>query len=331
MALQMIPVIRLVAVCVVLCLSSSSYGQRQRHFEFHYEVTVNDLPDDAERVDVWLPVPPGTAEQQILSMNIFSPVEGKLDRDEVYGNRFWHATALRPPPRSWRIRQVVQVVRKEQEGEYKAERAQAHTTAAIIEQGLDVFLRPNRLVPITERFRSIAAEATQNRGGPLARARALYDFVQDRMSYDKSGTGWGRGDANYACEVGKGNCTDYHSLFIALARTQRIPARIWIGFPLPAAEGRGTVAGYHCWAEFWVEQSGWIPVDISEADKHPQRKEYFFGRLDENRIAYTLGRDLVLSPPHTGPPLNFFIYPYVEVDSRRWEKIECRFFYNDLP
>jgi transglutaminase-like putative cysteine protease len=46
------------------------------------------------------------------------------------------------------------------------------------------------------------------------------------MRYDKTGTGWGRGDVLYACDAKKGNCTDFHSLFIAMARSQGIPATL---------------------------------------------------------------------------------------------------------
>ena len=40
------------------------------------------------------------------------------------------------------------------------------------------------------------------------------------MRYDKSGTGWGHGDVLYACDAKKGNCTAFHSLFIAMASTK---------------------------------------------------------------------------------------------------------------
>ena len=35
------------------------------------------------------------------------------------------------------------------------------------------------------------------------------------MRYDKSGIGWGRGDALYACDAKRGNCTDFHALLMA--------------------------------------------------------------------------------------------------------------------
>ena len=49
-------------------------------------------------------------------------------------------------------------------------------------------------------------------------------------------------------------------------RASGVPARFEIGRSVPPESG--AVAGYHCWADF---QSGttWIPVDASEAWKHP--------------------------------------------------------------
>lgn len=177
------------------------------------------------------------------------------------------------------------------------------------------------MVPLTDRFKQIAHQTIESKPTTVGRAKALYDYVLRRMTYDKSGRGWGRGDANFACDIGKGNCSDFHSFFIALSRSADIPARFWIGFPLPTAPGLQTISGYHCWAEFYIDGLGWVPVDISEADKHPDRASYFFGRLDDNRIAFSLGRDLVL-PDQQGPPLNFFVYPYVEVDGKPWSDVK---------
>jgi transglutaminase-like putative cysteine protease len=88
------------------------------------------------------------------------------------------------------------------------------------------------------------------------KGRALYDHVLDRMKYDKSGTGWGRGDAQYACDVKTGNCTDFHAYFIALARSIGIPARFAIGFTIPAETNEGRITGYHCWADFMPTANG---------------------------------------------------------------------------
>ena len=75
--------------------------------------------------------------------------------------------------------------------------------------------------------------------------------------------------------------------------------------------------GYHCWAEFWVDGKGWLPVDASEASKSsdPNVRNYLFTNLDPDRVQFTIGRDLVLTP-RTSEPLNYFIYPRAEADGR---------------
>ena len=73
-----------------------------------------------------------------------------------------------------------------------------------------------------------------------------------------------------------------------------------------------------------------MPVDISEADKHPELKDYYFGHLSVNRVLFTSGRDLELDPaPQTGP-VNFLIYPHIEVDGSLHTSFSKRFRYEDI-
>ena len=112
-------------------------------------------------------------------------------------------------------------------------------------------LQPDVLVPVTGLPADLAAQGDcRARPHPLDKARAIYDYVFTTMKYDKTGTGWGHGDVLYACDAKKGNCTDFHSLFIAMARSQGIPARFEIGFPLPPDKHSAEIAGYHCWSDF---------------------------------------------------------------------------------
>lgn len=84
----------------------------------------------------------------------------------------------------------------------------------------------------------------------------------------------------------------------------------------------------HCWAEFYMLGYGWVPVDPSDARKAMLEKNikdtkevkeligYFFGSIEENRIAYQTGRDLTLNPPQKDGKLNYFMYPYAEADGK---------------
>ena len=221
-----------------------------------------------------------------------------------------------------------QVTRKEySQGDFAALR-KADYGSAPAPKNLARFLEPDRRVPINGRIKELADENTRGKQGTVEKAHALYDFVFQTVRYDKSGTGWGRGDSLWVCDAKHGNCTDFHSLFISLARAEGIPARFEIGFPVSNGT-EGTIPGYHCWAQFFVNGIGWVPVDISEAWKDPRKHDYFFGSVDANRVQFSVGRDLTLKPKQDGSPLNFFIYPYVEVDGKLFEGISKKFSFQE--
>jgi transglutaminase-like putative cysteine protease len=194
------------------------------------------------------------------------------------------------------------------------------------------FLKPDALVPITGKPLDLI-KGKELPDDPMRKARVLYDAVNDHMKYSKEGTGWGRGDSVWACDSKYGNCSDFHSLFISLARSQKLPARFEMGFPLPEKRGEGTIGGYHCWAFFRPSDAeGWVPVDISEANKNPKMKDYYFGNLTEDRVTFSTGRDVDLVPKQSGKPINFFIYPHVEVDGKEHDqaKITRQFRFKDV-
>jgi transglutaminase-like putative cysteine protease len=194
------------------------------------------------------------------------------------------------------------------------------------------WLQPDRLVPIDGKVRQWALEVVNAAGAKtdLEKVRAIYNHVVATVKYDKTGEGWGRGDIYYACDARRGNCTYFHAIVIGYSRALGIPARFAIGFPLPAERGTGQVAGYHCWAEVYLKNIGWVPIDASEAAKNPDKREYFFGAHDENRVEFSIGRDLSLNPKQAGEPLNYFIYPYAEVDNKAFASVDKSFSYRDL-
>jgi len=146
-----------------------------------------------------------------------------------------------------------------------------------------------------------------------------------------AGDGVGQGDADWASDSKFGNCADFSSLFIAMARGSKIPAKFEVGFLMPAKPG--PVAGYHCWGWFLPQGKGWIPVDIAEANQRPQLTDFCYGNLSEQRVSFSVGRDIILEPGQKGPPPSFFICPYVEVDGKAYpaDKIQLTFSCKDVP
>lgn len=177
------------------------------------------------------------------------------------------------------------------------------------------WLRAERFVDVDDKTRALAGEIAGDTTNVLDRARRIYDHVIGAMTYDAELQSW-KGSTEHALVCATGNCNDIHALFISLCRSLGIPARLILGQALeaPATPGEDAceLCGYHCWAEFFASGLGWIPVDASCACKYG--KHGLFGDLEMNHVAWSVGRDIELSPPQKDERLLFFAGPYAEVD-----------------
>lgn len=299
-------------------------GTAERHFQFNYGARIADLPPGAH-VKVWIPIAETNQQQTVKLNNSSTPGTLKLNRDVEHRNQIGSFEFVADGKTSPKFA-LNYAVKRRPARPYPDRSSEAPTSASN-----DRYLKSNRTVPVTGKpialIKGLALPANS-----MKKARTLYDVVFEHMDYDKSKPGYGNGDSVWACDSRTGNCTDFHSLFISLSRNQNLAAKFEIGFPIPTDAAAGKIGGYHCWAWFLSPEDGWVPVDISEADKHPELKDRLFGFLPADRVAFSTGRDIVLVPPSQAPPQNFFVYPHVEVDRKTWpkDKIELDFSFKDL-
>ena len=107
--------------------------------------------------------------------------------------------------------------------------------------------------------RDLAAEDFDN---DWRKVEQIYDFVRDNVNYVEGSLK----NASQALKDGEGDCEEMTSLFVALCRNARIPARmVWIPD--------------HCYPEFYLEDSDgnghWFPCQAAGTRQ--------FGRMDEYR------------------------------------------------
>jgi transglutaminase-like putative cysteine protease len=315
------------ATLLAASLLTAAEPGRERTFTFEYKATIKDIPAGTQKLELWIPVPHDDAYQRIANLHVETPYPFKVSVGDQ-GNAIVHLEIAAPKETSVPLTVTFEAARKERiQPTVSITRNTAPPPA-----DLDRWLRPDRLVPIDKRIRRWAKEVVDaaHAKTDLEAARAIYNHVVATVKYDKSGTGWGQGDLYFVCDERRGNCTDFHAIFIGYARAMGIPARFAIGFPLPADRGAGKISGYHCWAEFYAGGIGWVPVDASEAARNPGKREYFFGAHDENRVELSKGRDVVLTPKQQGAPLNYFVYPYAEVDGKAYTSMETSCSFKDL-
>jgi len=281
-----------------------------RTFSITYVGRAKDIPAGTKKLRMWLPVPQDSTVQTIKDLSFSRDMT--VGTESKYGNKVAYAEIENPGAA---VEITMKFVCTRQEIRVDLEKLSAEGSDP--ESSFPAFRKPDSLVTIDEEIRKLSSDVTKGKEGSLAKARAIYDYVLEKMTYDKNHEGWGKGSTKHACEVGKGNCTDFHALFNSLCRAQGIASGFEIGLYLPYEKGKKEkLGGYHCWAFFRVPGKTWVPVDCSEADRFPDRTQFFFGGHTSNRVTLSTGRDITLAPKQDGAPLNYFLVPHAEADGK---------------
>ena len=309
-------------------LALGSAWAEERTFEIRYRAELDEIPVTTEKIGLWLPLPRSHMAQTIRDLHIRSSENYIVVQEPKFRNRFAyveitddetiHDTDAKP----W-IELTAKVTRK------RVNALDSPFSMHYNQGDLTRFLGATSLVTLDGPIREEALRVVGDEPRPFEQAQLLYDHIVATVAYDKSGTGWGRGDSLFACSTRAGNCTEFHSLFMAEARALQIPARFLIGFSVPSDVSSGVIPGYHCWAEFFTPERGWVPVDASEARKDLSRKKELFGGLDANRVEFALGRDIKL-PKSESAPVNFIIYPYLEINGQPSTNVEWTMQFMDI-
>jgi hypothetical protein len=309
---------------------------KERNFEFNYIVNVKNIPAGSRELSMWIPFPKSDEDQIIRNVRIDSPVPVDVTYDVEWGNRMMYLVIKNPDPNGFTFTAKYDVTRYERritgfDYDWKAE-------LDIGEGVWDRYLFPYKKAIINDAVKRFATTATKGKTTELQKAKGVYDFIIGHMEYNKKIPGYGQGDVARACisisgeGTGYGNCTDFHSLFGSMMRTQGIPVKFTMGYPLkPGKNQEPKAGGYHCWAKFFIPGYGWIPVDISEAWKDKSRLAYYWGSIDENRLTFSEGRDILLNPHQRGDRLNYFgPDPYIEIDGKPFKSFKRLMGYKNL-
>ncbi|SMO67802.1 Transglutaminase-like enzyme, putative cysteine protease [Balnearium lithotrophicum] len=296
-----------ILMTVTLLLTLISQGALGALYKLTETVDVKPQPN-SKLVEIWIPIPYESRWQKIRKIEVSSPYPYLLTKEDEYGNRFIYVRKENGIKEPFRIRIETLIDRKE----VSPTKRNCPVPAR--------YYLSDRLVPV-EKFKKLAEAITKGKKTDLEKMKAIYNYVVSHMRYSKTGKGWGRGDAIWACSAKHGNCTDFHSLFIALCRAAGIPAVFEIGLPI---NGNGEVKGYHCWVMAFPKGYTY-GIDASEASKHPEKRRYYFGHLCDHRIGITRGRDILLNPPQHGERLNYLYKAYEEVDLKPNQDVQTKF------
>ncbi|HKY32758.1 MAG TPA: transglutaminase-like domain-containing protein, partial [Candidatus Polarisedimenticolia bacterium] len=292
---------------------------RQRLFNLNIRYVYNSIPKNLVHMDYWFPYPPAGSHQSLHNLVVNSAYAMNQDSDPETGNIFMHMEGGARGGVPMQVSFRMDVERREIRNESPAPSGQPPGEEEL-KALRDRWLAPERMTPVTREVRSRASKATSGRRRPLDKARAIYEYViENVVPIDNVSEvrGAGYGNLEFVLRELKGDAVDMAAAFVGLCRAEGIPARTVMGMKIPTGIKTGKITGYHGWAEFYIEGIGWLPADPFEGARHEARRGYYFGSLDENRVAVSIGRDIKLKPaPKQETPLNFFINPYWEGDGR---------------
>jgi transglutaminase-like putative cysteine protease len=276
-----------------------------RTFKLEGTVTVKS---DARPAALWVPLPLTIPGVESVSKLEVSAEGGTLTKSD---GSFAHATSTeKGKPLVLRFSAVIE--RREVRTTADLTALPATELSAQEKTELAKWLEPEKSNPWDDELKKLAASLAPGEKRLAKIARAAFDHVLANMKYDKpAGKGWGKGSVKWACSERYGNCTDFHALLMNLCRIRGIPARFTMGASIPAGKS-GEVPGYHCWCELYLPGAGWVPVDASEAWKKADKRDFYFGNLDADRVSLVLGRDLVLEPKQSGDQVDLLSTGYAE-------------------
>jgi transglutaminase-like putative cysteine protease len=196
--------------------------------------------------------------------------EGGHGRQLADGTRYFSFDTFSLAPgeeRSFRIRYAVAV----------AAAAYQHVGSTPAGDDLRGWLAPSPFIESDAPAVVSLAGAIAPDAAPYDRARGFYEFVLKRLTYVVQDQTLGALGA--LANPGHADCTEFASLFIALARAARIPARPVFGYLYEP--GKSSYEISHLWAEFWDADRGWVTADPTNGSLAPDR---YFGRVESDYI-----------------------------------------------
>ncbi|MGD9159038.1 MAG: transglutaminase-like domain-containing protein [Desulfobacteraceae bacterium] len=177
-------------------------------------------------------------------------------------------------------------------------------------------------------FKDIAGKITRGKKSILEKAWAIYNWTVENTYRNPNVKGCGLALPGRTLneKKGGGKCADISAVYVSIARAAGVPARDVYGIRLADPKTGDITSGFHCWAEFYLPGTGWIPVDPADVRKMmlvheleikdaDEWREFFWGGDDLFRIVLEKdARGVIFQPKQKGDALNYLMYPFGQVD-----------------
>jgi len=242
------------------------------NYQFKYKNTTDG------QVELWLANPPETSQQKFLSEYKDMAVNESTD---VPGNHisYYHIAPGETVEAFYEISLL---------GTDKG----VASPKTLSEEERAYYLRATPMVCINETVKETAVQVIGEAVCPKEQARLLFVHMLENYTYKHPPRARG---VTHFLEDKKGDCGEYSFLYAALCRAVGIPCRTLVGsFVMGKHQA-------HVWNEIFIEEEGWIPVDVSMA--YIMKKQLwrfflapiktlswkrYFGETENQRVAFSI-------------------------------------------
>jgi len=199
-----------------------------------------------------------------------------LQREPIYGNRFWEIRVLSP------------TIGDELVFEYEISRKEKSNP-------LDVPIKAGAKNLVEEK-QYLSPDNNRSRADKNAKLAA--QIVSGKMSTDEAILAIYRYSIDHFDADTKEARSESRDTLIA--RAANIAAKPEIGVLIPAGKDEGEIGEAHSWANLFHLQRGWIPIDIIEGANKKRYVDYYLGNIGSDHISFTIGDYYQLEPSAFG-------------------------------
>ncbi len=300
--------------------------------------------DRAKDLKLWIPIPREWDSQKVVKIISVEPEPHAEYTDPEHGNQmlFWDF-GKGPERPSYKVDIKFRLESYEVHAEVDPELVGSYNRTS---KEYTLYTRSSRTICITPKIKQMVQEAVGDEKNPYIQAERIFKFVRKKVRYKLNRLERGVStedllnfpikDENTGEEYYEGACDQQSTLFIALCRAVLIPARSVVGFvgwnpwikeqglklfgPRELEISPDGLAGTqhylprdedvipHIWAEFYIPDYGWVPVDVTGGS---------FGHFRKERVIMSKGRDVKIGPNAPQKQSEGYGFQWVSINSNR--------------
>ena len=253
-------------------------------FTFQLKVSANTVPD-GEIIRCWLPFPRQDVdyEQNIKLISVNSE-KFEISKKSVHQTIYFEKIAKKDKETVFEVKYSFQ------------NQAKQRSTTNNNDDNLQFLNEEKPHIVFSEKICKLSSQIIENEQDNYQKAKKIFTWLSQNIVWAAAREySTIQNIPEYVLENFHGDCGQVSLLFITLCRLNGIPARWLSGFMLhPSGKN------LHDWAEIFIENRGWLPVDVSfglqnwaETD---DLRYFYFGNIDAFRLIINNGISGELCP-----------------------------------